>query len=464
MIEAIIGIVGLALGIAFASMWWMKRSSEAQRALANAEAGAKSLEEQARRLAADVDAARHDLRQMNASREQAEKEAVRLKQELQAREQRFEEQRQLLERAEQRLADTFTALSTKSLAANNQQFLDLAKKSLEAVMAEAKGDVEKKQQAIDNLLKPIREALELHGKAVGEIEKKRETAYARLDEQMKMLTQSSEKLNLETGRLVTALRRPEVRGRWGEMQLRNVVELAGMTPHCDFIEQSTVQGDDGSLRPDMLIRLPGGGVIVIDAKVALNAYLDALQPDADRDACMRTHARQTADHARKLAAKKYWDQFEKTPNVVVMFVPLESALAAALEIQPELQPNAMRERVLIATPTTLLGLLHTIAYGWQQEKEAENARRIADAGAELYSRLATLADAVSKVGERIEQSGVAYNKLIGTLEARVLPGARKIKELQALPEADIPQAESIDVEIRQIVAGELLDSTIETQT
>ena len=455
MIEGLIGVIGLMLGMAAASVWWMHRRATSQQSLANAEARAQSLEQQIQGMRGESERSRSELMQAQAARERAEKDALAKAKELESKQRQFEEQKQTLLEAEKRLTDTFAALSARSLAANNQQFLDLAKKSLEAVMVEAKGDVEKKQLAIDNLLKPIRELLDQQGKAVVDIEKKREGAYARLDEQIKSIAASHSELRTETGRLVTALRRPEVRGRWGEMQLRNVVELAGMTPHCDFIEQASVHGEDGALRPDMLVRLPRGGVIVIDAKVALNAYIDALQPDADRDTCLRLHARQTSEHARRLAAKRYWDQFERTPNVVVMFVPLESALSAAVEAQPDLQADAMRSRVLIATPISLLGLLHTIAYGWQQEKEAENTRAIADAGAELYDRLANLASAVSDVGNRIGQSADAYNALIGTLERRVLPTARKIKAYQSLPADEIPEPKRVDTDIRAIATQEL---------
>lgn len=456
MIEAVVGIVGLVLGIALSSLWWLTRRTAAQSALANAQASARSLEQQMQGMQVEGERTRGEIRQLNAAREDAEKRALAAQKDLEARQAQFEEQRRLLQDAEKRLSDTFTALSARSLAANNQQFLDLAKKAFEALSTEAKGDVEKKQQAIDALLKPIRELLDQQGKAVNEIEKKREGAYARLDEQIKAIAASHGELRTETGRLVTALRRPEVRGRWGEMQLRNVVEAAGMTPHCDFVEQSTAQTEDGAIRPDMLIRLPGGGVIVIDAKVALDAFLDSLQPDADRDACLQRHARQTADHARKLSAKRYWDQFERTPNVVVMFMPIESALAAATDVQPDLTIEAMRSRVLIATPTSLMGILHSVAFGWQQEAQAANARLIAAAGAELYQRLAGLAESVTAVGDRIGKAAAAYNKLVGTLESRVLPGARRIKELQSLPDEPIAPLPAIEAEIRPIVAGELL--------
>lgn len=464
MIEAVAGIVGVILGAALSSVWWMSRRTRAQAELANAQASAQSLNDQLNGMRGELDRARSENAQVNAARERAEKDSVGLRKEMEARQQQFQEQKTLLAQAEQKLTDAFAALSAKSLAVNNEQFLALARKSFEVVITEAKGDVDKKQQAIDNLLKPIREALDVHAKAVGEIEKKREGAYTRLDEQIKAIATAHGELRNETGRLVTALRRPEVRGRWGEMQLKNVVELAGMTAHCDFVEQSSVQGEDGALRPDMIVRVPRGGEIIIDAKVALNAYLDSLQPDADRDACMRNHARQTADHARKLGAKKYWDQFKNTPNVVVMFMPLESALAAALDVQPDLQAEAMRSSVLIATPISLLGLLHAIAYGWQQETEAENARKIADAGAELYARLAALASAVGKVGDAVSKTANEYNKLVGTLESRVLPGARRLKELQALPDEEIPEGRAVEVEVRPIVHPELqmLPTTVTT--
>jgi DNA recombination protein RmuC len=456
MLEVLLGFaIGAALGIFAASAWWLARRSRENIALANAQARADSLDDQIQIVRVEAERARDLASQSDRAREAAEKQALSHRKEMESMVRQFEEQKRMLDAAEQKLGAVFKAAGGEALKSNSEQFLTLAKQTFDTLLAQAKGDVEKKHLAIDNLIKPIRDLLEQQSKAVNEIEKKREGAYARIDEQIRAIAASHSELRMETGRLVTALRKPEVRGRWGEMQLRNVVELAGMTAHCDFVEQVTVHGEDGAARPDMLVRVPGGGMLIIDAKVALQAYLDAMQPDADRDACLRNHARQTADHVRKLASRRYWEQFERTPRIVIMFVPLESALSAALEIEPELQSTAMRSNVLIATPISLLGLLRAVAFGWQQEKEAENAREIARTGAELYQRLAGLASAIAGVGEQLAKTTGSYNKMIGTLESRVLPSARRLKEMQSLPEADIPVASSIEIEVRSIIAQEL---------
>jgi DNA recombination protein RmuC len=255
---------------------------------------------------------------------------------------------------------------------------------------------------------------------------------------------------------VTALRRPEQRGRWGEMQLRNVVELAGMSRYCDFEEQ--VQTDDPSTRdrPDMTVHMPGEGVIVVDSKVALDAYLDSLQPEADREALLRAHAGQVEAHYKKLSSKRYWEQFARTPKLVVMFMPLESALVAALEMRPNLHSDAMANHVLIATPTLLVALLRAIAYGWQQEDVAANARQISETGRELYERLATFAGHFERIGKGLGRATDAYNSAVGSLERMVLPSSRKLKELHATTSEDISAPTQVEIETRQITAGELV--------
>jgi DNA recombination protein RmuC len=310
------------------------------------------------------------------------------------------------------------------------------------------------QQAHEKL-NPIKELLEKQNAAVAEIEKKRETAYVRLDEQIKHIATSHEKLSSETGRLVTALRKSDVRGRWGEVQLRNVVELAGMMAHCDFCEQ--VQTDDPNTRdrPDMVVNLPGGGVIVVDSKVALEAYLDAIAPGADRELHMKRHADHVQTHCDRLAGKRYWEQFERTPKVVVMFMPLESALIAALEVKPDLHADAMQRHILIATPTLLVALLRAVAYGWQQENVAANAREIQLAGKELYERIGTFVSHFEGVGKGLTSASMAYNKAIGSMEGRLLQGARKLKDLHATTEAEIETPTPIEIEIRAVSAPEL---------
>jgi DNA recombination protein RmuC len=356
---------------------------------------------------------------------------------------------------EERLRAVFRALGAEALQANNEQFAELATATLKTVLAEAKGDAEQRKQAVENLVKPVKELLEKHNVAVAEIERKREVAYRGLEEQIKAIAVSHQKLGEETNRLVAALRRPEQRGRWGEMQLRNAVELAGMTPHCDFTEQPQTDDPATRDRPDMIVHLPGGGVIVVDSKVALDAYLDTLHAEKDRAGALQRHADQVAEHCRRLAGKRYWEQFDRTPKLVVLFMPLESALTAALELKPELHAEAMRQQVLIASPTLLVAMLRAVAYGWQQEDLAANARQIARVGSDLYGRLAKFVEHFEGVGKAIDKAGGAYDHAVGSLEKRVLPAARELRELHATTDEPVESPPSLQIETRRITASEL---------
>lgn len=448
--------LGFVLGAALAAAGLLLALGRARGAAREAAGRADSLGERLAEERERREAVEARLRDESSRREQAERAAARLEQQGDEQARRFEEQAALLRRAEERLADTFASLGSKALAANNERFLELARQSFETLMAESKGDSEKRQQAIESLVAPIKEQLERQGSAVAEIEKKREAAYSGLEKQIQQIADSHRLLGDETRKLVSALRRPEQRGRWGELQLKNCVELAGMTERCDFdLQHSVGSRDDGLLRPDMVVRLPGGGSIVVDSKVALDAYLDALDPEADRAACIRRHAEQVDRHCRQLAAKRYWEQFDHAPQLVVLFMPLESALVAALEAKPELHANAMRENVLVATPTLLVALLRAVAYGWQQEAIAENAREIAREGRELYDRLATYAGHVEGVGRGLDRAVRAYNDGIGSLERMVLPSARRLKELHATSRAELEGASPIDRDVRAIGADEL---------
>ena len=384
----------------------------------------------------------------------SEERRTRLDEQLQAREQALVEQREILERAKTELSNTFQAIGARALHANNQQFLDLAQQRFRNLLEEARGEGEKRHLAIDSLVRPLKETLERQAQAVQALETKREGAYRGLEAQLKGIARAHEKLETETTRLVTALRRPEQRGRWGEMALRNVVELAGMTAHCDFREQAPTD-DDSHARPDLIVRLPGNGQIVVDAKVAIDAYLDALAPDADKKRLLERHAGQVAAHYKKLSRKQYWNQFERTPKLVVMFMPLESALVAALEVHPHLHADAMRDDILIATPTLLVALLRAVAYGWQQEAIAENAQQIAQVGRELYDRLARFAERFDRVGRELDKGARAYNDAVASLEGRLLPSARRLKELQATSKTEIKSPSRVQIDVRSITAGEL---------
>ncbi len=366
----------------------------------------------------------------------------------------------LLDQAQTKLSDAFKALSAESLRHNNQSFMDLAKTTLEKFQEGAKGDLQQRQQAIDAVLKPIKESLEKVGGSLSELEKSRVGAYSELKEQVKALALGQGQLQTETRNLVTALRAPTVRGRWGEIQLKRVVELAGMLEYCDFTQQTSVNSDEGKLRPDLVVKLPGGKSIVVDAKAPLAAYLEALEVEGDaRAERLKAHARQIRDHLVKLSAKSYWEKLEPTPEFVVLFLPGETFFSAALEADPSLIEAGVDARVILATPTTLIALLRAVAYGWRQEQMAANAQKVADLGAELHGRLKGFIDHFSRVRSGLETAVDNYNKAVGTLESRVLVSARKLKELGAGGGDDIDLIEGIDKSPRHLQAGDVDNPT-----
>lgn len=339
----------------------------------------------------------------------------------------------LLETAEKKLADAFNALSAQALKSNNQAFLDLARQNLSAFQETAKGELAARQQAVEALVKPLAETLEKLTIQQQEMEKSRAGAYATLTEQVKGLLTAQHELRSETGRLVSALRRPEVRGRWGEVQLRRVVELAGMQHYCDFYEQEAMED---RRRPDMVVRLPGGKTVVLDSKAPVSAYLEAVEADHEgaRHRALARFTQHVRTHVQQLAAKTYWDQFQPAPEFVVLFLPGESFFSAALQEDPELIEYASDRKVILATPTTLLALLKAVYYGWRQEALADNARQVSQLGAQLYERLSKLGDHWTNVGKNLGQAVKAYNDATGSLETRVLVTARKFEELSVSPE------------------------------
>ncbi len=328
----------------------------------------------------------------------------------------------LAETSRARLAEEFKALSLAALNENNQRFLDLAK-----------NDFEHKREAVDNLVKPMREQLEKFGEAVRGIEKERVDAYASLRQQIGSLGEGQLRLQTETANLVRALHAPATRGRWGEISLRRVVELVGMQEHCDFTQQTSVDTDAGRLRPDLIVHLPGGKSIVVDSKVALEAYLNALEAtdDAARALHLKSHARQVRNHIEALAGKNYWAQFDNSPEIVVMFMPLETAFSTAIEKDPALLEWAVERRVIPASPMTLIALLQAVHYGWKQERMNENARHISEVGRDLHDRLVTYTRHFAKIGRGLNSATSAYNDAVGSLERNVLSKARELKKLGA---------------------------------
>jgi DNA recombination protein RmuC len=373
-------------------------------------------------------------------------ENARLLAELEGERRAAQERSESFKRVTEELAEKFKALSRDALKDNNQEFLNLARATLERFQVTAKGDLEQRHQAIDQLVKPLKESLEKVDGKIEEMERTRAGAYSGLIEQIKTLTSSQQQLQNETGNLVKALRTPHVRGRWGEIQLRRVVELAGMIQYCDFSEQETFANEDGRIRPDVIVRLPGNRTIVVDAKVPFEAFYESISTTDDtiRLERLKEHARLVRAHIGALSRKSYWEAVQPTPEFVLLFLPGESFYSAALEQDPKLIEDGINQKVIIATPTTLIALLKAISYGWQQEQRAANADEVGKLGKELYDRLRTFLAHFSDIGKNLDRALESYNKGVGSLEARVLVTARKFKERNAIHGEEIDSLEPID--------------------
>jgi DNA recombination protein RmuC len=357
--------------------------------------------------------------------ERAEAELITLR----ARATELQTERGALREAQAKLLESFKALSADALRSNNQSFLELARETFGKLHQQSADELGKRQQAIDSLVKPLKESLEKVDAKIGEIEKTRASAYGQLSEQLKSLGTAQNSLQAEAAKLATALRSTTTAGTWGELQLRRVVEMSGMASYCDFAEQQT----GGALRADVVVRLPGGQQIVIDAKAPNDAYREAANASDEtvRAAKLAEHAAKVRGHIDALGAKNYWEQFQPSPEFVVLFLPGDQFLAGALQSDPTLIDRAIARKVLLATPATLIALLKAAAYGWRQEDVSRNAQVIADLGRQLYDRIANFADNLDKVGRGLETASKAYNSAVGSFEQTLLPGARKFSELGA---------------------------------
>jgi DNA recombination protein RmuC len=382
---------------------------------------------------------------------------------LSALETRLEEERKasgdkitLLNNAEAKLADAFKALSADALRNNNQSFLDLAKQNLETFQQTAKSELERRQSAIGDMIKPLKESLEKVDGKIGELEKNRVGAYSELREQVKQLAHSHLQLQSETGNLVKALRAPHVRGRWGEIQLRRVVELAGMLQYCDFQEQETVTTEDTRIRPDMVVRLPGNRTIVVDSKVPFDAFYESISTTDEevRATRLKDHAQLVRNHITALSRKSYWETLQPTPEFVLLFLPGETFYSAALEKDPKLIEDGVSQRVIIATPTTLIALLKAVSYGWRQEQMAENAQEVSDLARTLYDRLRVFTNHFDDIGRNLDRALESYNRGVRSLESRVLVTARRFKERGAIAGDEIEILEPIDKAARPLSRDE----------
>jgi DNA recombination protein RmuC len=362
------------------------------------------------------------------------------------------EREQSLELALQRLKAGFDAMAGQALKGNNELFLQLARQTLGQQQEVALRNLTEREKAVETLLNPVREALQKTHEQIARIEKERAESFGALRSSIESVALGQVSLQKETRNLVTALRRPEVRGQWGEMTLRRLAELAGMVDRCDFFEQVTVQGEAGGLRPDMIVHMPDGRQIVVDVKTPLDAYLTAAEAQTDeaRAIAMQRHAAAVQERVRQLSQKAYWSQFEHSPDFVVLFIPGDQFVSAAVAEVPSLLEDAIRQHVIIATPTSFVALLKAVAYGWRQNALAENAQHIQELGEDLYKRLATFAGHIGKVGRTLGQSVEAYNAAVGSLERQVLPGARKFTELGLRPAKEIEDLAPIDKLARSV--------------
>ncbi len=460
-------LAGLVIGFFFARRFWQMKFESVSQVQMNEKQNQVTLLTE--RLAG-IDRERLDLKSEILKRderfEKSQREWIEIRQEktqletrLESEKQNLKQQMLLIEESKKTLLDSFQSLSAESLKSNNQAFIHLASQSFEKLNQQSKSELEKRQEQIEMTVRPIKESLERFDSKINEVEKIRVEAYAGIKEQFIGMKETQEKLKSETANLVKALRAPQVRGRWGELQLRRVVEMAGMLDHCDFFEQVSVGDEGGRLRPDMIVKLPGNKTIVVDSKAVISSYIESSQSEDEtvKREKLLDHARHISERVTELSKKSYWDQFENSPEFVVLFLPGEAFFSSALEVNPSLIEQSVDQRVIIATPTTLIALLKAVAYGWKQTSLADNAREISDLGKELYKRISILSENFADLGKKIGGAVDSYNKSLGTLESRVLVTARRFHELKSISgDEEIESLVPVDKAIRGIQAVELL--------
>jgi DNA recombination protein RmuC len=447
----IVAVLCFAAGFLLAWLWSrassQSRRLELERQAAGQQGAAEELKKQSTGLQEQVRALQLRVEDEQKLRAAADKE-------VESQRANIAEQRRVLEEAEKKLKEAFQSLASEALQASNRQFMDLARASFDSLQKEASGDLEQRKVAIGGMVEPLEKAVSELRAEMNKIELARQDAYGSLRTELQQLTTTNKELRQETGSLVSSLRQPQIKGKWGELTLRRAVELAGMSPHCDFVEQQSVDVEDGRLRPDLIVHLPGETQIVIDAKVPLHASFAAMsaRSDVEYRAAMAQHASLVRDHINRLSAKEYWKQFEPTPEFVVLFVPGESFFSAALEQDRTLIEDAINKRVVLASPTTLIALLRAIAYGWKQQLVAENAERIKDLGKELYDRILKFAEHLSDVAKGLERANKAYNSAVSSFDSRLVPSARKFREM-GVGTANVPDLDPIETTPRPTLSA-----------
>lgn len=437
-------IIGLFVG-------WLFASSRVSRLLSQSAGQIAQLSETRLQLEAartDTDRLRKELVAEQALRHRAEADRQNERANL-------EEQKRLLNEAEAKLREAFDSLASKALQQSNEQFLHLAQQRLATFQEQATGDLAQRQESIRGLIDPLQQRLTDLQNHLGRMESNRESAYGELRTQVQGLAQSNRDLQKETGTLVNSLRQPQVKGSWGELTLRRAVELAGMSPHCDFEEQVSVDTSEGRLRPDMIIHLPGNAHVVVDAKVPRHGFIKAAgaQTDEEREEGLADHVRLLRSHVSVLSSKEYWKQFEPSPDFVVLFVPGEVFFSAALEKDPSLLEDALSNHVVLASPANLVAILRSVAYGWRQEQVAASAQEISALGRDLFERLVNFVDHISDIRSGLERANNSFNKAVGSLEARVLPTARKLKEKGIQSTSELTSVEPTETSLRLLNPG-----------